>query len=54
MGLVIYLLTISAEALNKMRIGRGITTGVALVVIVWAFVVALAITNAVIFVALGI
>lgn len=53
MGLVIALLTFLAERLNRTRIGRMVTTGVAVAVTAWAVVVALLITNLVILAILG-
>lgn len=45
MGIAIALLHFLAERLNRTRVGRAITTGVATVVIVWAFLVAILTTT---------
>jgi len=42
MGLAIWLCTVIAERLSEGRVGRAITTAVALFVIVWALILAVA------------
>ncbi|HEY3159253.1 MAG TPA: hypothetical protein VGJ78_09870 [Vicinamibacterales bacterium] len=53
MGLAIWLLTVLAERLNQTRIGRMITTGIAVFVIAYGIIVALLITNLLILALLG-
>ena len=53
MGLAVMLITVCAERLNRTRIGRVITTGVATVVIAWAVCLALALTHMLVLAAFG-
>lgn len=53
MGFAVWLFTVIAEQLNKTRIGRMITTGVAVVVIAWALVLAVGLFTLTVMAALG-
>lgn len=53
MGLAILLIKVVAEWLNRFRLGRLITTGVATVVIAWAVVVACLTTTLLVMAVLG-
>lgn len=53
MGLAVWILTVIAEQLNRTRIGRMVTTGVATVVIAWALVLAVGLLALTVMAALG-
>lgn len=53
MGLAIALLTWTANRLNRTRIGRGITTGVASLVVAWAVLVAVLTSTLLVLAVLG-
>ena len=53
MGLAVWLCTVIAEQLNKTRVGRMVTTGVAVFVIAWAIILALGLISLTVAAAFG-